>query len=508
MGLYVWDTTMPKPLPYAHTTLGHTGISKLVPDPSGCLWVGSKNGLFCLKNGQVVSQYDNSNGLSGLGINTILLHKDQLWIGTQGGLDVLHLKTYELTTCKKDDGLIANDVTVLCRYANNLIAAGGSKGISLVDADHPGITIQKPELIIERIYTGNSPVAANAPLIAGYHEQLTVNYNVISFIYPERARFRYRLSPADPWIETQNKSLVFSNLEPGDYQLQLQAKTYNSTWCAPVSLMITIKDPWWATGPFYIALALLCGLLGWVILKTRERRYRQKIAVRQQFSELKLKALQTQLNPHFISNALNAIQLLFLKNDELATNKYLTQFAQLTRLLLESSRTRFITLKDELQIIRHYLSLEKLRFGDRFLYSITVDETIDTGSALIPGVLLQPFAENSINHGIAYLPHTITGRIHIRIYKEEELLCIHISDNGIGRQKAWEIQQTVPRPYQSRSTDIIREMSQAVNSLPDCFISIRTTDILDDNSHVSGTEVLIHCAISHSYNNTYENHHY
>lgn len=508
MGLYVWDTTMQKPEPFTHASLGHTGISKLVPDTSGGLWSGSKNGLFYLKNGQVVLQYDNSNGLSGLGINTLLLRNDHLWIGTQGGLDVLHVKTHELITCKKDDGLIANDVTILCPYTPNLIAAGGSKGISLIDADHPGFSIQKPELIVEQIYIGRNRVTADAPLVAVYHEQLIFNYNVISFIYPERAQFRYRLSPGDPWIETRNKSIVFSNLESGDYQLQLQAKTYNSNWCSPVSFKVTIKDPWWATGPFYILMVLLLGLLVWVILKTRERRYRQKLFVKQQFSELKLKALQTQLNPHFISNALNAIQLLFLKEDEIATNKYLTQFAQLTRLLLESSRTRFITLKDELQIIRHYLSLEKLRFGDRFQYSITVDETIDTATVLIPGVLLQPFTENSINHGIAYLPHTRVGMIYIHIRREEELLHIRISDNGIGRQKAHEIQQSVPRVYQSRSTDIIREISETVNSLPDCFISISTTDLSDDNGHISGTEVLIHCAISHSYNNTYENHHH
>lgn len=505
LGLFTWVPTMKAPVPCKPPLLQKACITKLCADSSGGLWVASKTGLFYLKDNKIVLQYDNSNGLSGLGINTILLYEGYLWIGTQGGLDILDLKTNQLITQKKHDGLISNDVTMLLAYRNNLVAVGSSKGITLIDAAHPGFSRQNGTIMLEQMLIGKKQVVPRTLLVADYHEQLTFSYNMISFIYPELTRFRYRLSAKDPWIETQNKSLVFSNLEPGSYQLELQAKTYNSGWCAPMTFALKIKDPWWATLPFFVLIAGIIALLIVLSLRTRERRYRQRMLVRQQFSELKLKALQTQLNPHFISNTLNAIQLLFLRNDELATNNYLTRFAHLTRLLLESSRTRFITLRDELEITSHYLSLEKLRFQDRFTYQIAVDEAIDPLREYIPGVLLQPFVENSINHGIGYLPHTANGIITVTISKHEGMLHIQITDNGVGRQKVKEIQQRTAKTYQSRSTEIIREISQAVNSLPGCFIDISITDLLDNRNQVSGTTVLIRCHIHQPTKKNYEN---
>lgn len=499
-GLYTWDSTMKAPVQFRHPLLRQNGINQLLPDTAGGIWVASKNGLLYLKDNQVLVRYDDNNGLASSCVNTLLRYKDQLWIGTQAGLNMLDLHTRELITCKKYDGLVANDVTVLLPYTGDLIAVGCSKGVTLIDAARPGFNKQRPVLVTGPVYIGSKQAEPTASsLTAGYRERVTIHYNVISFMYPELIRFRYRLSPQDQWIETGNKSLVFTNLEPRHYELELQAKTYNSDWCAPVHFMLTVKDPWWMTVPFFLCCIVLVAAIVLLIIRSRERRYKQKALMKQQFSELKLKALQTQLNPHFISNTLNAIQLLSMKNEEIATSDALTRFAHLTRMLLESSSSRFITLRDELEITGHYLELEQLRFHDRFSYTITVDEQIDTRSELVPGVLLQPFIENSINHGIANLSPDRRGLISIIISKQEEVLYIQITDNGIGRRRANELRQQSGRPFRSRSSDIMDGISQAVNDLPGNFIRIETADICDKAGQVAGTRVQIRCNIHHSY---------
>lgn len=505
-GLYFWDKENKLPAFYSHPVINTAIINKVIPDAQGGIWIASSAGLFYLQDNKVVREYNETKGLSDAHVNTILLYNDKLWIGTQNGLNILNLKSGTISMYRKYNGLIANDVTALAVFSDNEVAVGSSKGITIMNIEEQDIHIQKTQLLLEHIYVNDKKVFA--PVIAGYNSRITVTYNAVSFVYPELIRFRYRLTEKDQWIETENKSIILTNLAAGEYQLKISARKYNGAWSNPVTLYIQIKKPWWGTTVFYIIVTCSIAVCIYLVFRGREIRSRKKAVLKQQFSELRLKALQARLNPHFISNAFSTIQFFNLTHNEEAANDYLTRFANLTRLLLESSHNRFIPLKDEIQIIAYYLSLEKLRFKDKFIYNITVSPDIDTEKELIPGMLLQPFVENSINHGIAYLPKDTQGYININVAQQDDQLKIEIMDNGVGRQKAKITQQRTGKAYRSRSSEIIDEINMAINNLPGCYIHTAITDIRDSDGIAAGTQVNINCSINAKYLKNYESSNY
>lgn len=499
-GLYCWRKGDSSSAAFAHPLLRTTRINQLLADSRGGVWVASAAGLFYLKDLRVAAAYNQWNGLSNSYITTILAYRNKLWIGTLDGLNILDFTTGRIAVYKKYDGLIASDVTALAPFSGHQVAVGSGKGLTIMDVpESPGRPLQ-PQLILESVSIDDHP-ADSRPVVAAYNSSITLAYNLISFIYPELVRFQYRLSDEAPWIETSNKSIVLTNVAPGAYQLQLRARKYQSDWSTPLIVPLTIRKPWWNTYLFYSAVLLLIVLLVYLLVYRRMTRIRKQATLQQQFAELRLKALQAQLNPHFISNTLSTIQYFILNRDEVNANDYLARFANLTRLLLESSRSRFIPLKDELQIITDYLGLEQLRLKNRFTYQLHLAPGIDPAQEWIPGVLLQPIVENSIHHGIVYLPETMEGHIDIRITKQAQRLTIEVTDNGIGLSRAKAM--SAQRPHRSRSTEILDEISRSVNSLPGCFLQRTTGDRVTASGQISGTQVTLHCSINNQYTSGY-----
>jgi len=423
-------------------------------------------------------------------------------------MNVLNCRTGHISVYKKYDGLITGDVTALAPFSDSEIVVSSSNGITVFHDNRQETPVLQPQLTLEQVTVDDHTVTIPAVVTAGYRSRIALTYNVVSFTYPELVRFQYRLSDSDAWIETANKSIVLTNLAPGAYRLQVRARKYNSDWSRPLVLLLEIQKPWWRTTAFYGAAGLLAVLCAYMWLRSRSVKTHKKLLQQQQFAELKLKALQAQLNPHFVSNALSAIQFFTLMQDEVSANDYLTRFAGLTRLLLESSRSRFVPLKDELQIVTHYFELERLRFKNVFIYGIEISPDVDTEKEWLPGVLLQPFVENSINHGIVYLPREIQGAVTVRIGRRDELLLIEITDNGIGRRRAGEIQRQTGRLHQSRSAEIVTEISQSVNNLEGCHLQITVTDLTDGQGHAAGTRVNIICLIANKYKPHYANSNY
>jgi len=508
-GLYWWRSGDTAAIPYPCALPGINHVTHMAPDPHGGLWVSTAEaGLYYLQHRKILAAYNELNGLSNGSVRALLPHAGKLWIGTPGGLRLLNPRTGHMSVYKKYDGLIAGDVTALAAFSDSEIVAGSSSGITVFRDDRQETSVLQPQLTLEQVAVDDRVIRTSPAIVAGYRSRIALTYNVVSFVYPELVRFQYRLSGNDPWIETANKSIVLTNLAPGNYCLQVRACRYNSEWSRPLELALEIQKPWWRTIPFYGTIGLLTAVCICILLRSHSAKTHSRLLQRQQFAELKLKALQAQLNPHFVSNALSAIQFFTLVQDEAAASDYLARFAGLTRLLLESSCSRFVPLKDELQIVTHYFELEKLRFKNMFTYSIEISPGVDTGNEWLPGVLLQPFVENSINHGIVYLPKEKQGHVTVRIGRRDEMLLIEITDNGIGRRRAGEIQRQVGSMHKSRSAEIITEISQSVNNLEGCRLHISITDITDQQGNAAGTRVNISCLIANKHKPHYANSNY
>jgi LytS/YehU family sensor histidine kinase len=241
-------------------------------------------------------------------------------------------------------------------------------------------------------------------------------------------------------------------------------------------------------------LVVLTIAIGFLLLRGFRLKDRQRISeMNHKISELTQANLRQQMNPHFIFNTLNSIQYYMYQNDKLATNTYLTKFSSLMRKILDNSSKTSIPLRDELDALTLYLDLERLRFKDKFSYEITVDEEIDPLLYKVPTMLIQPYVENSICHGL--MPKDEKGVVKIGMKLEEDHIICTIEDNGIGRQAAQERKKMKDPNHNSLGTRIVSSRLDLVNSLYGTSLHTVYTDLKNDKGESDGTRVEIHIPI-------------
>lgn len=218
-------------------------------------------------------------------------------------------------------------------------------------------------------------------------------------------------------------------------------------------------------------------LLTWLLV--RNIRQKQKANM-----QIKLQSLRTQMNPHFIFNSLNSVNNFISKNDERSANRYLSDFSKLMRTVLKNSDQDFVTLDTEIQTLKIYLELEHFRFGEKFDYSLEVADDIDAEHVKVPPMLIQPYIENAIWHGLRYKDQK--GLLEVKFYTENEQLFCTVRDNGIGREKSAELKTQHQKSYQSTGIQNTRERIELLNKMHGTKLQISIFD-LSENGKPSGT---------------------
>jgi LytS/YehU family sensor histidine kinase len=182
------------------------------------------------------------------------------------------------------------------------------------------------------------------------------------------------------------------------------------------------------------------------------------LRLQKDLADWQLSSLKAQMNPHFLFNAMNSIQQFTLQNDSDNANLYISKFSTLLRKVLHTSQQKYISLEEEVEQLKLYLDIERLRLGKDFSYVVTLDEEIEADALKIPGMLIQPLAENSLKHGLAAKEGEKKLGIHFKLVRETQLL-VTIVDNGIGRKKARELKEQQQKflPHQSRGIELIKE---------------------------------------------------
>ena len=227
----------------------------------------------------------------------------------------------------------------------------------------------------------------------------------------------------------------------------------------------------------------------------------KQLELQRQAVELEMQALRAQMNPHFIFNCLSSINKFILKNEPDAASDYLTRFSRLIRMVLINSQKPLITLEDELDMLTIYLDMERLRFKNTFDYQIAFTNRVDAGALYIPSLLLQPFCENAIWHGLRHLPvrqagladpqsgRQELGRLDIVLSMDNKVLNCSITDNGIGRKKAAEIKSKSAEDKKSLGLKITTERLALLNRENNFSTFYKIEDVLDENNEVAGTRV-------------------
>jgi LytS/YehU family sensor histidine kinase len=234
---------------------------------------------------------------------------------------------------------------------------------------------------------------------------------------------------------TEANFITYSNLPYNTFRFKVRAVSRFGVIGEPVVFDFTVRPPFWFTW-WFILLEVLFGaalVLGiWYVRRrvVRARFERERLEMRSRMLTLEQQSLNSSMNRHFIFNALNSIQYYINRQDRLAANKYLSDFARLIRKNLDSSQETLTPLRDEMERLELYLKLEHMRFKDKFEYSISIDPDIPQDLIKVPAMLLQPFLENSIWHGL--LPKKEAGWVKVNLSRRDNSLHMIIEDNGVG----------------------------------------------------------------------------
>jgi hypothetical protein len=318
-------------------------------------------------------------------------------------------------------------------------------------------------------------------------EKITLKWALLNYTNPLQNRYYNKLEKIDKdWNYAGNKGQIeYNHLPPGNYIFRYRAVTADGLTGDEHTLAFTIAPKFWQTWWFICVMVMLLVLLILMIMRNVRIRERKKSALQLQLSALEMKALRAQMNPHFIFNALNSIQECIITKNTNTAYTYLSSFSKLVRMILENSEKQFITLEDEIETLRLYLSIEKLRFDNSFEYLIDTGPKVDPSFVNIPAMIIQPYVENALWHGLINKKGEKKLLIHFD-QRNGNLECT-IRDNGVGRSHTAELQTNTRIKKHSMGMKITEERLQLLET----EASITINDLRDQNGNACGTEVIV-----------------
>lgn len=501
-------------------------IRSITEDPKGFLWVGTEGGgvvrLDMYAQSDTFPRKIYKDNLT-IGPNYFLKVDalGYLWIGNNKGVDratldesgdIIEIKHFGKSegflgteTCQnavtedRDGNLYFGTINGLMRF--NL-------GQGLRNATAPIVSIRDVNLFYEPLATSAYQAFADVELGLAEGLKLPHNQNHLGFDFiginhtnPEQVKYQWRLLGQErKWSPISTKtSATYSNLLPGSYRFQLKAVNEDGVWSKVLSTPpFEISYPYWQKWWFVASLILLAVAMLTIFIRFRINQVRTKVRTKQQrlemenaMLELEQKALRLQMNPHFIFNALNSIQGLIATQDTKSARYYLAKFSKLMRRVLENSRETHISLEREIDSLEVYLDLERFCGGEKFDFDIQTDEKLNPEETLIPPMLIQPFVENAIIHGINHLENR-KGKITLRFVRDENTLTCEIIDNGIGRAEARNVNKHRVPGHKSTALAVTEERLNVLKgSGGGDTVGLEIKDLYKEAGIAAGTQVTI-----------------
>jgi ligand-binding sensor domain-containing protein len=418
-----------------------------------------------------------------------------VWISTNRGINRIVMKNwkdYKIESYSSDEGLLTNEINQIVRTGDQIWAAT-NQGLITFNEKKLFSNSSPPPVYI----TGLEINSAKRPLADTLHlkyfeNYLNINFIGLSYMRNSRLRYRYQMEGLDTgWTSTQLNAIQYTTLPPGKYCFRVNA--INSAGVAsirPAQFYFIISKPFWKEWWFILVVALTLLSITVTSINYRINKLRkvavEKSDITRKMAELKLVALRAQMNPHFIFNSINSIQLFILKNDTESAHKHLSRFSKLMRQVLENSRHEFITLEKELSALELYVELERLRFSYKFNFTISYGEGVEPEHMLISPLIIQPYIENAIWHGLMHLVD-IEGELFLRIEIQGEVMKCIIEDNGIGRKKSLGYKKDTS--HKSAGMSLNKERVETINALNKSKLSVEFIDKLNPDGSPGGTRV-------------------
>lgn len=431
-------------------------------------------GLTYIKDGKIIRTVTILDGLADNICKKLFVDGDHLWVITNNGINNVHIEEgkVEIQSFEYTNALLKNDVNDLYISGKTAYFATNN-GLIFIPKKAFTKKSKAPKVIVSSILNNNNSLAVEDTLAS-----LDPSKNNITFIYSaidfekQDLVYRFRLNPLDNWTETRNRRLEFSALSPGDYTFEISSKSNNTEWSDPTKIKFKLEEHFWQRNWFILVLLIAASFsfykIAVIITNWRKNQEQKQLVLKHKILILEQRALLAMMNPHFIFNVMNSIQHYINTKDTSSANKILTGFARLIRKNLEICTKSFISLEEELEYLTLYLGLEKKRFGEKFNYTFKIDPKIDKEEVFIPSMLLQPYVENAIWHGI--MPKEEGGNIQITMEViDEEVLLIYIIDDGVGIDNSQRLKRD---SHSSKGMSLTQERVQLLNQIESISIQI------------------------------------
>jgi ligand-binding sensor domain-containing protein/anti-sigma regulatory factor (Ser/Thr protein kinase) len=494
-GILEWKDNRFQPSPDPLNAL-HTRVNTLTEGPGGALWAGTnEDGLFIFQ-GKSSIHFQEKDGLVSNKIYDIVHDgKGDTWVASNKGLTRISYhfqnRQYELVTYNETDGLPSNEILKIASIGDKIYCASREgffyfNPVDLIKNNAP------PGIIISSFLLNGTPLPANETGELPYNRNnLNITLSRLSYKGNGTSNFLIMLKGYDPVFHLSSYSNInYTNLPPGRYSFIVYALNNNGLRSAiPAMISFGIGKPFWWRAWFILSVGLMSVLSIYLCVRWRLQRVQQRAEEKTDFSrklaEYKMTALQAQMNPHFVFNAINSIQHYILTNKPEAAYQSLAHFALLVRLVLKNSQQKTIPLDQEIETLKLYLELEEIRFSIPFTYSIMVDEELDTEDTYLVPMLIQPFVENAIKHGL--MPRKDIAKLNITIGIQGTSLHITIIDNGIGREASQHTKRT--SGHVSTGIENTTERARLMSEYAGGAATITITDLYDAEGKAAGTNV-------------------
>lgn len=517
-------------------------------DNNGNIWAGTYlAGLFKLEGQQFVNQssktktkiesvleieFDSLNNLYGATLNGVIIintntyktkfisekdglnselvysiklsnNKKYLWVGTNQGISKLNIKKIDqniidIVTYGKADGFSGVECNTHGIYEDEQSNVWFGTVNGLIKYSPKEFTLNDN---LSKTNISNFKLAFKDTILQNntelkyFNNNITFYFDGISLTNPDKVLYTYKLEGFDKsWSpNTDINYAKYDNLPAGKFTFKVKSCNSEGIWnIEPTTFSFEIKSPFYKT--WWFTLLIIIGVTSIIISIFRVRLFQIKRKQQLEFegkveiSKSELKALRAQMNPHFVFNSLNSIQHYILNSKGEEAVRYLSKFAKLIRLILQNSEKAVVTINEDLESIILYLELEKMRFEDKFNYSITIHPGVNADYDEIPPMLIQPYLENAILHGIN--PKEGEGNIEIEIQIVNQFIKISIKDDGIGRVKSQSLQSLQPAArHKSLGMKITKERVRILNSIHHSNLNVNIIDLYDENNNAKGTQV-------------------
>jgi ligand-binding sensor domain-containing protein len=500
--------------------LSNNTVKSIAIDSTNKIFIGTSGGGINIYNNGVLKVLDKKDGLLSTNIYLLVFDLDNnLWAGTESGVDRIVLNTgldvaqynhygqgegftgievyRNSATLDKNGNLWFGTVNGATRY---------SPGKDKATPAPPKIHITGIRLFYERIentrfidsITPWYPVPFNLSL-PYKQNSLTFEFRGIYQRNPSSVRYKWILEGTDdiwsPALDLQE--VTYSNLAPGKYIFKVKSCNENGIWnkkpaVFSFEILIPLWQQWWFISS---AVFLFVAIIGGIIfirlkrIKQKNKIAREKLEMEKNIIELEQEAARLQMNPHFIFNSLNSIQGFIATNEAFQAKRYLAKFARLMRLILENAREEFIPVENEVEILENYLELERLSTNNKFDFDIRISKSIQADFIEIPPMLIQPFVENAIIHGIKKKDGK--GHISVEFSSAENIVICQITDDGIGRQKADTLNKQLTSKHKSTGISVTQKRLDQFKIQGKTDAGVNIEDLKDSEGNALGTKVVL-----------------